>query len=45
MHQQRLEVRLPLYGKSNKALEQIAQSVCGVSFYGDIQDLAGRLLV
>ena len=34
-----------LYGKSDGALEQAAQRGCGVSFYGDIQDSSGCLLV
>ena len=33
------------YGKGDKALEPVAQRDCGVSCYGDTQDLSGCLRV
>jgi len=38
-------VEEPLYSKGDGALEQAAQRGCGVSFYGDVQDLSERLPV
>ena len=32
-----------LYEKGDRALEQVAQRGCGVSFYRDVQDLSGCL--
>ena len=34
-----------LYGKGDRALEQVAQRGSGVSFYGDLQDPSGCLPV
>jgi len=34
-----------LYDKGEGALEQVAQRGCGVTFYGDVQDLFGCLPV
>lgn len=34
-----------LHSKSERALEQIVQGGCGISFYGVIQDLLGCLPV
>ena len=31
--------------KGDRALQQVAQGDCGVSFYGDIQESSGRLIV
>ena len=34
-----------LYLEGDRALEEVAQGVCGFSFSGDVQDLPGRGLV
>ena len=34
-----------LYGEGDRALEQVVQGDCRVSFYGDIQDPSGHLPV